>query len=86
MAEPARTWRVRDARANFSELVDKALSEGPQAVTRHGKRAVVVVSAEAWDRHNRRRGDLVDFFARSPLREEGVEIERVPDRPREIDL
>jgi prevent-host-death family protein len=46
MAEPARTWQIRDARANFSTLVDKAISDGPQIVTRNGKKIVVVVSAE----------------------------------------
>jgi prevent-host-death family protein len=86
MAEPARRWRVKDARASFSELVDRALSEGPQVVTRRGRPAVVVVSAEEWERRNRRRGDLVDFFAASPLREEGLEIPRLADRPREVGL
>src|SRR6266567_422237 len=28
MAEPARTWQIKDARANFSTLVDKAISDG----------------------------------------------------------
>ena len=76
MAERVRTWQLKDARANFSTLVDKAISDGPQIVTRNGKKAVVVVSVEEWTRRERRRGDLVDFFANSPLREEGIEIER----------
>jgi prevent-host-death family protein len=83
---PQHRWPIKDARARFSDLVDRALTEGPQVVTRNGRKAVVVVSAEEWERRNRRRGDLVDFFANSPLREEGVEIERVADHPREIDL
>lgn len=86
MTEPARTWPIKDARARFSDLVDRALQEGPQVVTRNGRKTVVVVAAEEWERRNRRRGDLVDFFARSPLREAGVELERVADHPREIDL
>ena len=86
MAESARQWRVKDARAGFSELVDRALSEGPQTVTRNGRRAVVVVSAEEWDRRSRRRGDLVDFFAASPLREEALAVPHVADRPREVEL
>jgi prevent-host-death family protein len=44
MPEPVRTWQRKDARANFSTLVDKAISDGPQIVTRNGKKAVVVVS------------------------------------------
>ena len=86
MTEPVRTWQIKDARDNFTALVDKAISDGPQIVTRNGKKAVVVVSVEEWLRRERRRGDLVDFFANSPLREEGIEIERQRDYPREIEF
>jgi len=86
MTEPVRIWQLKDARANFSTLVDKAISDGPQMVTRNGKKAVVVVSIEEWMRRERRHGDLVDFFANSPLREEGIDIERQRDFPREIEF
>ena len=86
MTEPTRTWQLKDARANFSTLVDRAISDGPQIVTRNGKKAVVVVSINEWMRWQRRHGDLVDFFAGSPLREEGIEIERQRDYPREIEF
>ena len=86
MTEPVRIWQLKDARANFSTLVDKAISDGPQMVTRNGKRAVVVVSIEEWTRCERRRDDLVDFFAKSPLRDEGIDIERQRDYPREIEF
>ncbi|MBC7705436.1 MAG: type II toxin-antitoxin system prevent-host-death family antitoxin [Rhodoferax sp.] len=41
---PATPWRLQDAKAQFSELVDNALRGVPQHVTRRGKQAVVVVS------------------------------------------
>ena len=37
-------WRLHDAKAQFSELVNNALRGVPQHVTKHGKRAVVVLS------------------------------------------
>lgn len=37
-------WPLQKAKNEFSRVVDLALSEGPQTVTRHGK-PVVVVSA-----------------------------------------
>jgi antitoxin Phd len=37
-------WRLQDAKAQFSALVDNALRGVPQHVTRRGKRAVVVLS------------------------------------------
>jgi hypothetical protein len=54
-------------------------------VTRNGEKAVVVVSMGEWMRRERSRGALVDFFARSPLRAEGIEIERRRGFPREIE-
>jgi prevent-host-death family protein len=46
MADDA--WSVAEAKAKFSEVIDKARRDGPQRVTRHGKDAVVVVSADDW--------------------------------------
>ncbi len=40
----ATPWRLQDAKAQFSELVDNALRGVPQHVTRRGKQAVVVLS------------------------------------------
>ena len=37
-------WPLQKAKNEFSRVVDRALREGPQTVTRHGK-PVVVVSA-----------------------------------------
>ncbi|MBI2685283.1 MAG: type II toxin-antitoxin system Phd/YefM family antitoxin [Acidobacteria bacterium] len=41
-------WKVQDAKAKFSELVEKTLEEGPQVITRRGVEAVVMVPAEQW--------------------------------------
>lgn len=42
-------WPVQDAKARFSEMLDKCLREGPQPITRRGVKAAVLVSAEDWD-------------------------------------
>jgi antitoxin Phd len=42
------TWAVQDAKARFSEFLEKCLSEGPQLVTRRGAEAAVLVPAEQW--------------------------------------
>lgn len=78
-------WTVKEAKAKFSEVVDKARTDGPQTVTRNGKTAVVVVSAEEWSRKTRRSGNLAEFFAASPLRESGLDVSRVQDGPRRVD-
>lgn len=37
-------WQVQEAKNHFSEVIDRALTEGPQTVTRHGKPVVRVVA------------------------------------------
>jgi prevent-host-death family protein len=44
------TWQLQEAKQKFSEVVRRALTSGPQVVTRHGRAAVVVVSAEDFGR------------------------------------
>jgi prevent-host-death family protein len=41
-------WPLQDAKQRLSALVDRALREGPQTITRHGAEAAVVVSAKEW--------------------------------------
>jgi antitoxin Phd len=43
-------WPVFNAKARFSELLDKTLSEGPQIVSRRGVEAAVLVPIEEWKR------------------------------------
>ena len=43
-----KAWQLQEAKAKFSEVVEAALQDGPQAVTRRGEQAVVIVSYEAF--------------------------------------
>jgi prevent-host-death family protein len=44
------SWHVQDAKARFSELLDTALRQGPQVVTRRGVEAAVLVPIQQWRR------------------------------------
>ncbi len=44
-----RSWSVPEPKNRFSEVVEAARAK-PQTVTKHGKRAVVVVAADEYDR------------------------------------
>ncbi len=79
-------WTVAEAKAKLSEVIDQAVSNGPQTITRSGRKAVVVVSIEEWERKTSRKGTLADFFAESPLRDSGLTLEWDDSPPREIDL
>jgi prevent-host-death family protein len=82
----AQTWTVAEAKAKFSELVQKAQSDGPQTVTKNGRTAVVVVAAEEWERKTKRKGTLAEFFQASPFRDLNVDIKNLPIRLRKLDL
>ena len=79
-------WNVAKAKAQLSQVIERALRDGPQTITRRGRTAVVVVSATEWENKTKRKGSLADFFAESPLRRSGMKIERDRELPREIDL
>ena len=80
------TWKVAEAKAKLSKLLERSRSEGPQQITRNGKRIAVVVAAEEWDRRTARRGSLVEFLDSSPLRGSGLELERTKGKGLEIEL
>ncbi|HXY78229.1 MAG TPA: type II toxin-antitoxin system Phd/YefM family antitoxin [Candidatus Acidoferrales bacterium] len=77
-------WQVQEAKARFSEMLDHALKEGAQTVTRHGKPVAVIVSVEEYRRMRKRQGSLKALLAAAPL--EGVEIMRSRDTGRRIRL
>ena len=78
-------WQVQEAKAKFSELMDKAEHEGPQIVTRHGEERVVVLSIEDYENMEPRKKSLRELLLGGPKFDD-LEIEREPDLGREIDL
>ena len=48
-------WSLQDAKNRFSAVVEAACKGEPQTVTKRGKRAVVVLSAEEYDRLSQNR-------------------------------
>ena len=82
----SQVWTVAEAKAKFSEMIERAMSEGPQTITRKGRTAAVLVGAEEWQRKTKRVGNLAEFFAASPLRGSGMKGRRLKERPRKINL
>jgi prevent-host-death family protein len=85
----SKEWQLQDAKARFSELFRLARAQGPQRVSKHGREAVVVLPAEEYARLTESRGrvgNLVQFFAASPLRGSGIDLGRPRDFGRAIDL
>ena len=80
------TWALQDAKNRFSELVEQALHDGPQMVTRRGKATVVVLSVEAFHKLTAQQESLVAFLRHSPLAGVELDLERQADYGREVPL
>ena len=80
------SWQVQEAKQRFSELVQRALDEGPQFVTRRGKDAVVIVAADEYRRLAGGQPDFKAFLLSAPNLSE-VDLDTPKrDLPREIEL
>src|SRR5512138_3107035 len=82
-------WQLQEAKARFSEVFRLARERGPQRVTKHGREAVIVLPAEEYARlaeSETRKGTLAEFFAASPLRGSGIDLDRARDFGRDIKL
>ncbi len=64
-------WRLADAKNRFSELVTRALAEGPQRVRRHDD-AVIVVAERDYEKLTGKHPDFKEF-----LMGEGPRFERL---------
>lgn len=73
-----RTWQLQDAKNRLSQLVDDALAEGPQVITRHGKETAVVLSYTAYRALLQHQQPLSEFFRQSPLAEVELDLTRDP--------
>lgn len=80
------SWQLQEAKNRFSEVVDEALTHGPQTVTRHGREVVVVLSIEEYRRMKQPQKNLFQFFQESPLYGLDLDLTRSKELPRDIDL
>ncbi len=78
------SWQLQEAKNKLSEVVDRALKDGPQEITKHGKKTAVIISLREYKRLKDRKGSLVDFFRKSPLA--GIDINRRKDFPRKVEF
>jgi prevent-host-death family protein len=78
------TWSAAEAKAKFSEVMEKAQTQGPQHVTKNGKDAVVMVSATEWERRVHTPRTMYEFLERSPLKGSKIDLERQPDFGRDV--
>lgn len=70
------TWQLQEAKSKFSQIVNLALADGPQFVTRHGEEVVVILSVKDYWAVAGSKPLLLDLLINSPLAGSGLVIER----------
>jgi antitoxin Phd len=81
-----KTWQLQEAKAKFSKLVNEALEDGYQTITRNGHPVVVVISQDEFEQYRKPQDTLIDFFMEAPFPEIELDTQRDQDPGREIDL
>jgi len=84
---PRATWRLEEAKARFSEVISRALDQGPQYVTVRGKQAVAIIDAAELERMLKASPEvvpLVQFL--EGLHIEGLDMTRDRDLGRDAPL
>ena len=81
-----RVWQLQEAKNRFSQLVNRALAEGPQVVTRRGEEVVVILSKADYSKLQQSRSSLLEFFRESPLVGAELDLARDRSRLRDVDL
>ncbi|GAB4486958.1 MAG: type II toxin-antitoxin system Phd/YefM family antitoxin [Anaerolineales bacterium] len=77
-----KTWQIQDAKNKLSEVIARALKQGPQLITRHGEKTAVVVSYAEYEKLRKSQGKLSDFFGTSPLADADLDLTRDRSLPR----
>jgi prevent-host-death family protein len=83
----SRRWQLQEAKAKFSEVFDKALTEGPQFVTRRGKEEVVLLPSGEYERLLKTtapRVSLLKLLRSSPAPLSDLDLTRDDDPDRRI--
>jgi len=67
-----KVWQFKKAKAHFSEVVECALKQGAQTVTKHGKPAAMVISIEEYRQLHQPKPSLFELLRSCPEDLSGV--------------
>ncbi|MEZ4606879.1 MAG: type II toxin-antitoxin system Phd/YefM family antitoxin [Deinococcales bacterium] len=76
----ANTWQLQEAKNKFSEVVEEALSQGPQIITKRGVETVIVLSYIEYRKLMLNQQKLSDFFRESPLATAEIDLDLQRDK------
>ena len=79
-------WQLQEAKSKFSKMIEQALANGAQIVTRRGQKTVVVVPFDEYQRLTKQTESLAQFLLASPLSGSDLIIDRDKSTPRSIEI
>lgn len=81
-----RKWQLQEAKNKLSAVVEEAIKNGPQLITRRGVASVILLSCEEYRRLSVTRKKLSTFFRESPLADVSLDLgrDKSPPRPEAI--
>jgi len=85
MTKINQTWQLQTAKSKFSAVVNKALEGTPQLVTKKGKPAVYVISAEEYEKLKGRRS-FKKLLLNSPHKTVDIQLDRQKDSGRRVNI
>ena len=80
------TWQLQEAKAKFSEVIEKTLADGPQIITRRGEPVAALVPIAQWEKLSGSQESFFDFCRRNAGIGDGLELKRAKDLPRKVRL
>ena len=78
-------WQIQHAKARLSEVIERARSEGPQTITRHGTERAIVLSIEDYRALTANRPDFKEYLLGGP-KVDDFSIERERDTGRRVKI
>lgn len=77
------TWQIQEAKSHFSAVIDCAITQGAQLVTRRGQDVAVILSVKDYEQMSGRKSNLMDVLMNAPKGEE-LTIDRFDETVRDL--
>lgn len=79
-----RTWQLQEAKSHFSRVIELAITDSPQLITRNGKPVAYIISTETFE--DSLKPSIKSTLLNQPHKDADISWERNKETLREIDL
>ncbi|MFL9455528.1 MULTISPECIES: type II toxin-antitoxin system Phd/YefM family antitoxin [Nostocales] len=76
-------WQLQEAKNKLSEVIEEAIHQGPQVITKRGVEVAIVLSYREYQKMLSAQQKLSTFFQTSPLAEVELDLSRDKSDARE---